>query len=358
VRRAARAEGGSVAQAAAFGGGIIFISIRHIVRKTEDNLMRIIKKETETISPNANVTVTIMGRVIEVRHMEREHEYRPKKNSEDKKNTKKIPFYGIRTVDADTGEIFETIIVDEDAKPAKTRLDNRESLKKSMRRLGNLLNANFEKPKNCKLLTMTYVENMTDGERLYKDTKKFLMRFRYYCDRHGPGEFEYVTCVEPQGRGSFHHHMLLIFPRRAPYVSANDLRKLWGFGRLEIKNVYSVDDLGAYLKSYLTDVPLDDMDNDAIMEAIKGGFDMKTVSGQDGRTKRIVKGLRLVYFPKNFKLYRASRGAKRPKIRKMTYREMLEKFPDYRMTYACTKELKLGDDYYDTITYQQFKKSP
>src|SRR5574344_1588357 len=55
-------------------------------------------------------------------------------------------------------------------------------------------------------VTLTYKENMTDTKRLYRDFKAFFMRLR----RAYPFLKEYFVAFEPQERGSWHAHMILL----------------------------------------------------------------------------------------------------------------------------------------------------
>jgi hypothetical protein len=362
AQRAARAGGRSAALPSPQAAATIFILSVTLTRKSIGRLNTMItvnKITVRGILPVEDIRVKITGNIIEARHMTHNRNYYSEEEEIDK--TRNNIFYlnefseNIK-LDMKTGEVFDDIT--EANKPAKTRMDNPESVKKSIRKLRDLLNTNFAIPKNCKTLTLTYAENMTDPNRLYEDTRRFIQKLRRYCLKKKQMGFEYITCIEPQGRGSFHHHMLLIFPREAPFLPADDLRAKWGLGRLKIEKSSDVDNLGAYLSAYLTDVSVDDAPSDVIMDAVGKKVRIKTLESKDGKTKRYLKGQRLRYFPEGFNIYRTSRNVKQPEFLYMTYGEMLRRFPNFEKTYESTLELVLDGSPYNIITYHQFKKKP
>ncbi len=177
-----------------------------------------------------------------------------------------------------TGEIKET-------KQAKNRLDNYANLRRSMSTLRDLINNNTENPAGVLFFTGTYANNMTDTKQFYKDFEKFIKRLRYYYQKNNLGPFEYITAIEPQGRGAWHCHTLLIHKTKAPRLNFNDIRNIWQHGRIKLDTVNGIDNIGAYLSAYLTDIK------------------------KDGKNK---KGERLNLYPPNCQFYRYSRGIKKP----------------------------------------------
>lgn len=205
----------------------------------------------------------------------------------------------------DTGEIRDVI-------HKQNRSEDIKSLKRTFKHLRELINCNTVNTEFLRWITLTYAENMTNPKVLYKDFEKLIKKLRYHF-----GTFEYITVAEPQGRGAWHMHLLIIFNEKAPYIDNNILANYWGHGFTQVKAVdNSVDNVGAYLTAYLTDVPLDEYEGDIIKEqlAIK----------QDKDGKKYVKGARLHMYPPGMRLYRCSRGIKRPIVSRETYKEALQ----------------------------------
>lgn len=148
-----------------------------------------------------------------------------------------------------TGEIKECTIHD-------TRADSYKSLHRTFKRLRELINCNVTSVENVRWITLTYAENMTDTERLYKDFEKFNKRFQYYCDKQGFGKAEYIVVCEPQGRGAWHMHLMYFFDGVAPFISNDKLSDLWGHGFVKITALKDCDNVGAYLTAYLGDLEI------------------------------------------------------------------------------------------------------
>ena len=199
--------------------------------------------------------------------------------------------------------------------------DGYVSLRRTFRNLRALLNTNCSIPENCRFVTLTYAENMTDPKKLDFDVKNFMKRIRQkYLDY----QIEYISIAEPQGRGAWHCHIVLIFDRQAPFIPNNDIWAMWspkgfkssliegnkGYDFTSIKRLDNVDNVGAYLTAYLGDLPLDDADNLGMIDTTK--FALKTITDGDGTPKRILKGARLQLYPPKFNLYRCSKGIKKP----------------------------------------------
>lgn len=220
----------------------------------------------------------------------------------------------------------------------ENRLECKNSLKKTMRRLRNLLNANIDDVTKCRWVTLTYAENMTDTKRLYEDFRKFNMRLKHYCKKHDYGNYEYIVAMEPQGRGAWHCHVVYIFENKAPFIANEELRRMWGHGFVTIKRLDDVDNVGAYLTAYLCDMEYD--------EAVKSGVPIKQYATElkeveyeeDGikKSKYYVKGARLYMYPPKCNLYRCSRGVKKPIEEYMTENDALKKVSAATLTFQST----------------------
>ena len=126
-------------------------------------------------------------------------------------------------------------------------------------------------------VTLTYAENMRDTSRLYQDFRRFFQRLRRAC----PDISGYLAACEPQKRGAWHVHVLLLSLKKTLYISNKRVCSLWGRGFTKVQRVRHVRDVGEYLTAYLSN--------------IKGGKGTK-------------KGARLALYPVGFRFTRWSRN--------------------------------------------------
>lgn len=175
-----------------------------------------------------------------------------------------------------------------------TRADNTDSLRKSFKQLRDIVNCNTTDNHRIHWVTLTYAENMTDTKQLYDDFDKFWKRFKYYCKKQNWNIPQYITAIEPQERGAWHMHCIIIWDRKRPYIDNNSVfYPMWGHGFTKIQGVPDdCDNLGAYLSAYLSDMSLSEDGN--------------------GKEKKYVKGARLILYPVGVNIYRHSRGIKLP----------------------------------------------
>ena len=188
------------------------------------------------------VRVKEMGNVIEIM-------YSDKKNH--KIFIKKIS--DTEYIDLRTGEVKQCNKID-------NRAGNLNSVRQSLSRLRDLLNTNITDVSRCRWITLTYAENMTNSKRLYEDFKNFNKRMRYALSKDGY-KYEYIVCMEPQGRGAWHAHLVMIFEGQAPYIENKVMSSIWGHGFVKIKKLEDVDNVGAYLTAYLGDMDISDARN-------------------------------------------------------------------------------------------------
>ena len=246
-------------------------------------------------------------------------------------------------VDNRTGEVkkFQHI---------ENRADDKNSVRASLGRLRDYLNTNISDVKNCRWVTFTYAENMTDSKRLQEDFEAFNRR----C-RKSYGNYEYITAAEPQGRGAWHLHAVLIFDGQAPFIPNADLSKIWGHGFVTIKKLENVDNVGAYLTAYLGDMELSELLDSGY---IPSGLEIKEVecheeSGEKNK-KSIVKGARLRLYPPNFNLYRCSKGIKKPYITMVREFEAQKKVKAATLTFERTVKVETSTGYENTLNYRYF----
>ena len=285
-------------------------------------------------TPDTPVTLKRCGNVYEIRYM------------------KSRPNPAIEKLDADnyidlrTGEV----------KPithATSRKANLASVSQSLRNLRDLINANLTAPDSALWVTFTYAENMQDTKRLYEDFRRFWQRFQYYLKKQGYSPAEYIIAAEPQGRGAWHLHGLLLFPEKAPFVPNEEIAKHWKQGFTKTKSLLGISNPGLYLTAYLGDMEI----NEAISTGAARGK-LTEVTGRDGTRKGVVKGARLHLYPTGFHLYRTSRGIKRPVEYQLTEEEaqmMVAKIP---LAYEKTISVTDGDgNVRNIINYRQYNKA-
>ena len=232
----------------------------------------------------------------------------------------------IKKIDANSYQIISTGEVKK-YKKGLTRDNQLKGIKQSISKLRDLINTNITDTSKAKFLTLTYEENMTDSKRLYQDFKKFNMRLRFLNY-----DYEYITVAEPQKRGAWHLHVLLLFKSKAPFIPSNLIAKVWGNGFVRLNKIDNCNNVGAYLSAYLTNL-------------------------KDG--KKTKKGKRLNLYPNKFNLYRCSKGIKKPTI-KWYFTADLLKIKDldgFKKTYSKVKIIELENGQTLQLNYLQYNKT-
>lgn len=283
-----------------------------------------------SISENSLVKVTQMNHIIEVQHMEKVNR---------KANIKKLD--SDTYLDISTGEIKEF-------QHSENRQQNYNSLRQTFKKLRYLINNNFTGKGNELHVILTYKENMTDAKRLYKDFQNFVDRLRYKYKKDS--SIDYLTVVEPQGRGAWHCHVLMRFnDLDKVYIKNKDLRALWGLGFVTIKSLKEVDNIGAYLSAYLADVELTE---ENALKALTNGQEVavKVVEGQE---KKFIKGGRLHMYPPGMNLYRKSKGIVEPERVEMSFREIKKVVGAATPNYQKSITIQDGE-FENTIQYLQY----
>ena len=298
-----------------------------------------VKSLDEHFRPRANdeVKVKNMGNIIELVHRERVNSQIFIKKISDE-----------QYIDLRTGEV-------KDCKKIDNRAGNLNSVRQSLSRLRDLLNTNITDTTKCRWVTLTYAENMTEPKRLYEDFKKFNMRMRYKGYK-----YEYIVCMEPQGRGACHAHLVMIFDDIAPYIDNKDMADIWGHGFTTTKKLEDVDNVGAYLTAYLGDMEMSDYQNLSEQEKkemqIFGIKEIEVEGSEGARVKKsIIKGGRLHMYPPKFNLYRCSRGIKKPIITYESEEEAQKKVSAGTLTFEKTIEISDSDSQFSNkINYRHY----
>ena len=296
--------------------------------------MEIKKLDEFHIDDNSMVKCTVMGNIVELQYMDHVN----------RKQTIQMMPGGNEYVTLADGVLH-------DVEHHDTRKDNKKGLYKTFAKIREIINSNVVDTSCVRWCTLTYAENMTDPKRLYSDFQNFIFRLRRYCKRNSIPHFEYIVVMEPQGRGAWHSHLLLIWECAAPFIPNQDLADIWGFGFVSIKSLQDVDNVGAYLTAYLGDVevsPDTDISNHSIKEI--------EVLSDDGKKikKKFIKGGRLSMYPANFNMYRHSRGIKQPLVYDMPYSIAKEKVSVGALTFSSAFELSDTDKGYNTTICKEY----
>lgn len=237
----------------------------------------------------------------------------------------------------DTGEIFECNHIE-------NRSESKFQVGQSLKRLRDYINTNVVDTNKCKWITLTYAKNIQDTKQLYNDFKRFMTRFKR---RFKDYNIEYIAACEPQSRGAWHMHLILIFDKVAPFIPNATIEKLWQQGFTKTTKLDNIDNIGAYLTAYLGDM---EFTEENIQELQKQGLNvsqmaLKEVNEIEGiklkEPKSFIKGGRLYMYPPKFNLYRISRGIKKPIKEYHSYHVAKEKAGLQLPTYS--KGIKLSD---------------
>jgi hypothetical protein len=288
------------------------------------------KGEALKISGNHIVRVKRMKHILEVMHLKKE----PTSLLKIRKLNKNEYVY------LETGEVFEYNL-------STNRADNQAGLKDTFRKIRDLINNNFVGAKNELHVTLTYAENMTDPKRLHSDFKKFWKKYKYRYPNA-----EYLSVVEPQGRGAWHVHALIRHDgEKSIFVPSDELAELWGQGFIKIKSLEGVDNIGAYLSAYLGDIELTDQ---TISRAVSQGLEIKEVD-VGGLKKSFIKGGRLYLYPPGMNIYRHSKGITFPEVEKVPYKDIKKIVGNAAPNYSRTITILSDDDSeLNQITYEQY----
>ncbi len=133
-------------------------------------------------------------------------------------------------------------------KTNSSRFANPRQVRKSCENFKWLIRANEDKIRL--FVTLTYARNMTDTKQLYQDFRSFWQRLKREVS-HLKG---YLVAFEPQKRGAWHAHVLLLSDFRMLYISNKVMRRVWGHGFTKTQRPKGIRDVASYLTSYLTNV--------------------------------------------------------------------------------------------------------
>lgn len=276
----------------------------------------------QTPDDNAPVTITTAGNIVKIQSMQRRNN-----------QPTIIPLDKDHYANARTGEVFEF-------QRTENRTDNIQALKRQMSDARDILNANTARPEHCLFVTLTYAENMQDTKRLHMDLKHFTR------DMHAHyGQFKYFTAVEPQGRGAWHAHIIMIFPDKPPFVDENAVfQNEWKRrGWVKIQKMDNCDNVGAYLTAYLCDIPIDE-----------NGAPVEQIDLSKPVPHKVEKGKRLVMYPHNMRIFRWSRDMEMPQKTVTSYKNAKRKVGDSAPTFQKALMISGDNGFTNIITTEYY----
>jgi hypothetical protein len=118
-----------------------------------------------------------------------------------------------------------------------------DTLRRARQKVVEYARCNFTR-QYSKWITLTYADNQQDLRKGQQD----LLKFHRAISRQ-IGKNRFLWAVERQQRGAVHYHMMLDY---TPIIPMDLLKKCWPHGRVNIKAIYQVDDLGRYMGKYLS----------------------------------------------------------------------------------------------------------
>ncbi|MDM0495601.1 hypothetical protein [Clostridium perfringens] len=302
--------------------------------------MKVLKNQPLVeINSRKKIKLTDMGNIKEIMYLEK---------------CTRQPF-GIKKISKNEYMVIATGEVLEYQNRSENRSQDKESLRKTFKKIRELINTNFIGNKNELCFTITYKENIRDPKILYNDFRKFMKKLKYKY-----GDVDYINVVEPQGRGAWHCHILLRFnDLKKAYIPNKEISEMWGKGFVKVKAMKKdIDNLGAYLSAYLGDIEINDSNITQLVQdgAIKVGHAVNIKEVEiEGKKKKFIKGGRLHYYPTGMNIYRASRGIKQPTVTHMSYEDAKKIVGAATPTYStCTLIQDDNENIVNTIVYEQY----
>ena len=299
-----------------------------------------LNKEVASISLSDVVTVTKMGHITEIQYMQKmNHTATIKKLSKDE------------YCDLATGEIKEFKHMD-------VRTDSYNSLRQTFKKLRYLINNNFRGRKNELFVTLTFKPDETGWRPMVGDNKYLSKCFtafnRKLQAKYGVENVQFIRVLEPHADGHAHYHVLLRFDGyNSIYISNDELAEMWGKGHVTVHSLKNVDNIGAYVSAYLTDVEFnEETDAATVFKAMQEDrqLEIKTVDGQE---KKFIKGGRLHMYPSGKQIYNKSKEMSMPERETMTYKKAKKIVGSAKPHYAKKYEIE-SEDFTNTVIFEQY----
>lgn len=202
--------------------------------------------------------------------------------------------------------------------------ENIRSVRRALGRCRDIINTNLIDEEKAISLTLTYEEKVDDVKQVGKDFTAFIRRLRKKV-----GDCEYIYVVELQKRGSWHIHAILIFDNKAPFISCEEIELMWGKGIVDVQKAQNAMALGLYLTS---DVKKD----------------------ESGNTK--VKGAPIEKYEKGMRVFRCSRGLKKPTIEHKQGKEIKNDLADKELIHEANYEYTAPNGFHNIVCKNIYQK--
>lgn len=273
----------------------------------------------ERITSKSHATLTYAGDTVTLRAVQNHNEECP-----------------IEKIDNDTFVVRSTGELKKYNHDKQGRLAHKNNLRKTFNKIRDLVNANVTVLNQSHVLfvTLTFAENMQNPYKAYNEFKKFTGRLKTYCLKHEYSVPKYISVIEPQARGAFHFHVLLIFPNEAPFITNVEMEKIWANGFTDVQRLQgNVTNVGLYLTAYMSDIVIDD----------ESGNEIVIDSKDKNKKSSVKKGARLHFYPKGLHIVRHSRDIEMPTEIATDYQsaiEQIREIPAMTLDYETTFEIK------------------
>lgn len=299
-------------------------------------------EQAYSIQDREIVTVTTMNHLTELQYM---------KKMNQKATIKKIS--KDEYVNLQTGELKEFA-------HTENRKESYNSLRQTFKKIRYLINNNFVGGSNELFITLTYREDVQDLKRVYSDYKRYMRKLEKYCKKMGLGTFDSLKVVEPTEKGRWHIHQLLRFndvnkvyiPNKfdgSGNVVDAPLFEMWAEGFVTIKSMEGVDNIGAYLSAYLSDIELSDDNQDLAYRE-----ECEVVEKEiDGKKKKFIKGGRLHMYPSGANLFSKTKGIVYPERKRMSYKNAKKIVGSAKPHYSKTYDIE-SDGFSNTVVFEQY----
>lgn len=202
--------------------------------------------------------------------------------------------------------------------------ENIRSIRRALGKCRDIINTNLIDEEKAISLTLTYEEKVDDVKQVGKDFTAFIRRLRNMV-----GECEYIYVVELQKRGSWHIHAILIFDTKAPFIVCEEIESMWGKGIVDVQNTKNAMALGLYLTS---DVKKD----------------------KSGNTK--VKGAHIEKYEKGMRVFRCSRGLKKPTIKYKQGKDIKGELADKELIHETNYEYTAPNGFHNIVCKNTYQK--
>ena len=130
----------------------------------------------------------------------------------------------------------------------KHRLQVLQRAKKDLRRLINSNHGQYGDQFTSKFLTLTFGDMVTDVEEANYEFTKFIQRLNYLVFDTKKANLKYNAVIEFQKRGAIHYHVIIY---NMPWTKQKIIEETWGNGWIFINKIDNIDNVGAYISSYL-----------------------------------------------------------------------------------------------------------